>query len=138
MVNELREIVEFLTADVTVEDIAARIGDIVPDDDDDVRMRPASASFGEASVASYPDTGKPYTLDLDLGLADAIAVADLRAAFGNYERVRTDRGHPPEIIFYPPAPEQPFSVAVLGRIDGDGDDIASASVSHITLRRDPR
>jgi hypothetical protein len=139
MTDTLEKLLRFLAKDpLGVADVAARIGPIVHDPGPplEIDLAPSVPGVRAAHLSRYPDTGAPYTLRVEL--ASPVSVAALRAAFGEYRQMRTDRGVPREIAFYPPSTEPRWSVAVLARIPPGAAPIDEAHSSEVTFRRDPR
>jgi len=137
MTEMVRELVTFLSADVTVDDISARLGPVA--DDPGVPMpialTPRDPAVQAASVARYPATGKPFTVELEL--AAPIPVAELTGLLGAYQQGLTDRGLPREIIFAP-AGTGPWKIVVVASVPPGAAPIADQAAATITFRRDPR
>jgi hypothetical protein len=114
-------------------------------------LTPKDPALRRAEIGRYPDTGKPYTLELEL--AAAVPVAELAAALGPYQQGRTDRGMPRELIFSSagapagasagdaaggPASDGPWRVVVIAQVPPGSSPLAEQAASVVVLRRDPR
>jgi hypothetical protein len=137
MIHLIHELVALLSNDIAFDDITGRLGPVARDPG--VPM-PAELTSREpvvrhVEVGRYPDTGKPYTVELEL--TAPVTIASLVASFGAYRQNRTDRGTPREIVF-PPAGDGPWHVVVLARLPPGSSAIADDATSVVTLRRDPR
>jgi len=139
MMDLIRDLVEFLSQDsLTVEDVVAKVGSITDDPGGlmPIKLRPALASVQEADLARDPDNGLPYVLSIR-PLADAALTASiLRQAFGDYTRLRTDRHHPPEIIFYPPTFDLRWKIAVIATLRSAAEPFADQQISSLSFRRE--
>jgi hypothetical protein len=139
MIDLIQELVRFLSQDLLgVEDVIRRLGPVVDDPGDPmpIELRPVLPGVDAAYLNRYPDNGLPYALTIELAPDARLTSAELVRAFGDYKRLRTDRGHPPEIIFYPPAVGSQWKIAVIA-----GLQTATAPdpqlVTSLSLRRDP-
>jgi hypothetical protein len=97
-------------------------------------LTPRDPAVRRVEVGRYPDSGKPYTVELEL--ASAVLVAALVAAFGAYRQGRTERGTPREIVF-PAAGSGPWKVVIVAQLLPGTSPIADGATSTVTLRRDP-
>lgn len=86
-------------------------------------------------VGSYPDTGKPFTVELEPFAP--LTVRSLASTFGAYRQSRTDRGMAREIIF-PAIGTGTWQIVIIAQLPPGSSPIADESASIITLRRDPR
>jgi hypothetical protein len=139
MLALLPELVGFLSREpLTVADVVAKIGPIRRDPGVplDIELAPSVPGVRAARLSRYPDTGKPYLLELDL--ASPIPVAALRTVFGEPRQARTDRGLPRAVIFSPPGTEPHWTVAVIAEIPAGTTPIEGESAKTVALRRDPR
>ena len=138
MIDHVRDLVRFLAQDLTVEQIAARVGavDRDPGVPLPIELRPTGSELRAASLSRYPETGKPFALELEL--AAPVTVASLQGAFGAYREGRTDRGQPREILFYPAEAGTPWKVVVIAQLPPGASPIADGAASVVILRRDPR
>ena len=142
MIDQIQELIRLLSQDpLSVADVIARVGPVVDDPGipQTAALEPASLrGVRAARLGRYPDTGLPYTLALELADDAQPTAAALRAAFGDYKRARTDRGHPAQLLFYPPAQAPRWQVALLADLAPTDGSLDDARVTRLTLRRDPR
>jgi hypothetical protein len=139
MIALLSELVRFLSREpLTVADVAAKIGPIrhAPEVPFDIELAPSVPGVRGARLSRYPDTGKPYLLELELD--SPIPVTSLQAAFGAPRQACTDRGLPRTVIFYPPGTEPHWTVAVMADVPTGTSAIEDESAGTVALRRDPR
>lgn len=139
MIDLIRELVGFLSQDpLSVEDVVVRVGPIVNDPGGlmPIELRPTLANVRAANLGRDPDNGLPYVLTIELTPGAGLTAATLRQAFGEYQRLRTDRGQPPEIIFYPAASESGWNVAVLATLQSALEPFDDQIVASLSLRRD--
>jgi len=138
MINLIRELIILLSQDTLgVEDIAARIGPVIrnPGISMALEMQPA-AGMRSARLSRDPETGIPYVLTIEPEPDVRPAVAELKAAFGDYRRARTSFEQPATIVFYP-AMAGSWAVAVIVELEPSVDPVEDRSVERIRLRRDP-
>jgi hypothetical protein len=138
VIDLIEELVPFLSQDpLTVEDVIARIGSLIEDPGIPmpIRIEPKVHGVQSARLARFPDSGLPYLLILELQADARPSVASLRAIMGDYDRVRTDRGMPREILFSPEAVGRRWRIVVIAQPQSDEDE---APVNVIFYRRDPR
>jgi hypothetical protein len=137
MIDLIRELHQFLSTDsLSVEDVIARVGPVTNDPGGlmPVELQPVLVGVREASLARDPDNGLPYLLTIE---PDArLTTADLQAAFGDYKRLRTDRGQPPDIIFNPPASGSAWRVALLATLQTASEPLDEQQVSSLSFRRE--
>lgn len=141
MTQLLRDLVAFLSREVSLDEIATRLGPVASDPGPPMaaELAPKDPALRRAEVGRYPDTGKPYTVELEL--ATAVPVAELAAALGPYQQGRTDRGMPRELIFSSadaPASDGPWRVVLIAQVPSGSSPLAEESSSVLVLRRDPR
>ncbi len=136
MLHLLRDLIAALSREVSLEEIAAKLGAVTSDPGAPMaaELTPRDPLIRKAEVGRYPDGGKPYTVELEL--AAPVPVAELTAAFGAYRQSRTDRGMPREIVF-PPAGEGPWRIVLIAQLPGGMSPIEAGETSHVVLRRDP-
>lgn len=136
MIDLIRELHQFLSTDsLSVEDVIARVGPVTNDPGGlmPVELQPVLVGVREANLARDPDNGLPYLLTIE---PDArLTTADLKAAFGDYKRLRTDRGQPPDIIFNPPA-SGAWRVALLATLQTASEPLDEQQVSSLSFRRE--
>lgn len=137
MVQLIRDLVALLSNDIVLDDITGRLGPIARDPGVPMpaELTPRDRAVRRVEVGRYPETGKPYTVELEL--ASPVPVAALVAAFGAYRQGRTDRGMPREIAF-PAAGAGPWKVVIVAQLPLGTSPIADEESSVVTLRRDPR
>lgn len=139
MIDLIRELIRFLSQDMlTVEDVIGRVGPVAHDPGGlmPIELQPVLASVRAAHLYRYPDTGLPYALMIDPEPNTGLTVADLQQAFGDYERLLTDRGRPPEIIFYPPPAGSRWKVAVIADLQSAAGPLDRQSVISLMLQRE--
>ena len=136
MIDLIRELHQFLSTDsLSVEDVIARVGPVTNDPGGlmPIELQPVLVGVREANLARDPDNGLPYLLTIE---PDArLTTADLQAAFGDYKRMRTDRGQPPDIIFNPPA-SGAWRVALLATLQTASEPLDEQQVSSLSFRRE--
>ena len=137
MIDLIRELHQFLSTDpLSIEDVIARVGPVTNDPGGlmPIELQPVLAGVREASLARDPDNGLPYLLTIEPD--EALTTSDLQAAFGDYKRMRTDRGQPPDIIFNPPAGGSTWRVALLATLQSASEPLDEQQVSSLTFRRE--
>lgn len=140
MINLIQELVRFLSQDLlSVEDVIGRVGPVVDDPGDPmpIELRPVLTGVRAAYLNRYPDNGLPYALTIELAPDAQLTSAELQHAFGDYKQLRTDRGQPPEIIFYPSAVGSQWKVAVIADLQSAAAALDDQPVTSLSLRRDP-
>jgi len=137
MTQFIRDLVALLSKEVALDDIVGRLGPIARDPGAPMpaELTPNDPAVRRVEVGRYPETGKPYTVELEL--ASPVSVAALVAAFGAYREGRTDRGMPREIVF-PPAGTGTWKIVIVAQLPPGASPIADGVTSTVTLRRDPR
>jgi hypothetical protein len=137
----IRDMVNFLSRDsLTVEDVTARTGRVTNDPGGLIPIEVQSGLPGvhAARVASYPDSGLPYMLDLDLAPDAWPTVAAVKGLLGDYQQARTDWDQPRQLLFYPPAEGSRWGVVVIARLEPAAGDVADGRIASISFRRDAR
>jgi len=136
MIQLIHELIALSSKDIAIDDITSRLGPIAHDPGVPMpaELTPRDPAVRRVEVGRYPDSGKPYTVELEL--SSAVPVAALVAAFGAYRQGRTDRGMPREIVF-PAAGSGPWKVVIVAQLPPGTSPIADGATSTITLRRDP-
>ena len=138
MIDLIRELHEFLSRDpLSIEDVIARVGTVTNDPGGlmAIELQPALPGVREASLSRDPDNGLPYLLTIE---PDArLTVFELQAALGDYKRMRTHRGQPPEIIFNPPASGSGWKVAILATLQSVSEPLDEQQVISLSFRREP-
>lgn len=133
----LRDLITLLSREVSLDDLASSLGPTARDPGAPLpaALTPRDPGLRRIEVGRYPDTGKPFTVDVEL--AAPVTVASLVAELGAYRQARTDRGQPREIAF-PPTGAGPWHVVVLAQLPPGSSPIDDAQTTALTLRRDPR
>ncbi len=148
MIDQIQGLIRFLSKDsLTFADVVARVGPVVTDPGipQPAELKPSSLTGVRAArLGRYPDDGLPYLLTLQLADGARPTAAALKAVLGDYQRARTDRGHAPQVMFYPPpADGSRWRVVVIaelgpGSASGAGSEsLDDAPVTSLSLRRDP-
>jgi hypothetical protein len=141
MIDTLRALAALLSKDtVSIEDVIARVGPVISDPGGlvPIDLRPTIPAVKSAYLARHPETGLPYLLSLELTTDGAPTVAELSTAFGDYRRLRTDRGQPPEIAFAPGAPNDGshFFAVLTATLESAAEPLGDRVVTGVALRRD--
>jgi hypothetical protein len=138
VIEFVRDLVRLLSGEVDVNEVAAKVGPIGTDPGWPIPMelRPTAPEVRAARLARYPDEGPPYALTIEPADGMKPTVAELKSAFGDYQRTRTSRGMAPELIFAPPAGGPRWRVAVIARLDPAVGDLDASKVARIVFRRD--
>jgi hypothetical protein len=137
MIQLIHDLVALLSNEVTLDDSTGRLGPVARDPGIPMaaELAPREPAVRRVEVGRYPDSGKPYTVELEL--ASPVPIAALVAEFGAYRQSRTDRGMPREIVF-PAAGTGPWQVVIVAQLPPGASPIADGATSAVTLRRDPR
>jgi hypothetical protein len=137
MVQLIHDLVALLSNEIALDDITARLGTVARDPGAPMpaELTPRDPAVRRVEVGRYPDSGKPYTVELEL--ASPVPVAALVAAFGGYRQSRTDRGMPREIVFAATG-AGPWQVVIVAQVSPGAAAIADEATSAVILRRDPR
>ena len=140
MIDLIRELQQFLSRDpLSIEDVIARVGPVTNDPGGlmPIELQPALPGVREASLSRNPDNGLPYLLTIELAMDAHVTTTDLQKVFGEYKRMRTHRGQPPEIMFNPPASGSDWKVAILATLQSASDPLDEQQVSTLSFRREP-
>jgi hypothetical protein len=135
----IQELIDLLVQDgLTVEDVAAVVGPVVVDPGAPlpIDLRPVLAGVRAAEVARYPDTEQPYTLIIKIDPDAHVSAAALQAALGDYRQVRTHRGMPAELMFFPPGRGELWQVVVIAQLEPGVKDLNGGPIVRIAFRRD--
>ncbi|MFP5247379.1 MAG: hypothetical protein ACLGH0_11850 [Thermoanaerobaculia bacterium] len=100
MIETIRELARFLSGDVTVDEVIARIGPVIEDPgflDQPLVLQSNIEGARTVKLARNPESGLPYVLTLRLD--SPLTVAELQQAFGEYRRGRTHMEAPQEYLF---------------------------------------
>jgi hypothetical protein len=136
MIQFLQDLITRLSQDVSVDELTAHLGPIASDPGPPrpAELKPKDPSFRRVVIGRYTESGKPYTVELELRAP--LAVASLTAAFGAYTQIRSDRGQPRKISFSP-AGGGPWKVVMISLVPSGMWTIDEAETSRLVLRRDP-
>jgi len=138
MIDELLDLGRLVSQDpLTMEQVIARIGPVIDDGGRDraSELRPSDPRWRSARVARDRDTGVPFLLEL--APAGPLAVAALRARFGDYQRLRGHEDLPRQVVFRLPDAGLPCRAALIASLADDGG-LDDATVVLLGVRRDPR
>jgi hypothetical protein len=139
MIDLIKELVQLLSQDpLSVEDVIARVGPIEKDPGGlmPIELRPRLSGVRSAQLARYPDNGLPYLLTIEPEAGEKLTTASLCQTFGDYKRLHTDRGEPPEIVFSPPASGPGWKVAIVATLQSASEPFDDQKVGSVSLRRD--
>lgn len=139
MIDVIRQLHQFLSSDpLSIEDVIARVGPVTDDPGGliPITLQPVLPGMREAKLVRDPDTGLPYVLRIEPAPDSQFTAADLRTAFGDYKRVLTHRGRPPEIIFYPPISDSPWKVVIHATLQSTSAPLDDQQVSSLSFRRE--
>ncbi len=140
MIDLIRELVRFLSQDaLSVDDVVGRVGPIVNDPGGlmPIELRPILSNVRAANLGRDPDNGLPYVLTIELTPGAGLTAATLQQEFGVYQRLRTDRGQPPEIILYPAEIGSRWKIALIADLQSTAASLDDQPVTSLSLRRDP-
>jgi hypothetical protein len=139
MIELIQELIELLSREgITIVDVIRKVG-VVSNDPGGlmpIEVNPNVHGVKTASLSRDPDTGQPYELTIEPTSEAKLTTAMLQQAFGDYRRLRTDRGQPPQIIFYPKAKDTGWKVAILASLQSTAGALEDQQVSSLSLRRD--
>ena len=119
MIELIQELIELLSREgITIVDVIGKVGVISNDPGGlmPIEVNPNVPGVKTASLYRDTDTGEPYELTIEPTSEAKLTTTMLQQAFGDYRRVRTDRGQAPEIIFYPKAKDTGWKVAILASL----------------------
>ena len=139
MLDIVASLVPFLSQDVGVAEISARIGRVKKEEKPPLALdlAPKLKGVKEASLTRYRN-GDPFMLDLDLSPSARPTLAALRERFGQYEAAPIRFENPVvDVLFYqPPGPH--WRVVVIARLDTHAGNIQDSDKAvAIGFRRDP-
>lgn len=140
VINLVQELVRFMSQDsLGIGDVVARIGPIVDDPGIPmpIELRSTVSDIRLAQLSRYPDSGLPYVLTLQPVPDIHLTLTALKAVLGEYKRAATDRGVPPEVLFYPLTKGSRWSVVVIVELDSVADGLETSQITSIAFRRDP-
>ena len=135
MIQFLQDLIASLSQDVTVEQLTNHLGPIASDPGapQPAELKPKDPAFRRVMIGRYPDSGKPYTVELELRAP--LTVASLTAAFGSYKQIRSDRGQLRKISFSPAS--GPWKVVMISQVPSGMWPLDEAETTRLVLRRDP-
>jgi hypothetical protein len=139
MIELIEELIQLLSRDgITIDDVIRKVGVISNDPGGlmPIEIRSSLPGVKTASLSRDPDTGQPYELTIEPTSAAKLTAGMLLQAFGDYRRLRTDRGQAPQIIFHPKPKDAGWKVAILASLQSTAEAIESQQVSSLSLRRD--
>ena len=136
MIQFLQDLIASLSQDVSVDELTAHLGPIASDPGPPrpAELKPKDPAFRRVVLGRHAESGKPYTVELELRAP--LAVASLTAAFGTYTQSRSDRGQPRKISFSPAA-GGPWKVVITSQVPSGMWPLDEAETSRLILRRDP-
>ena len=140
MPKQIVDMIRFLAQDpLSVAQVAGRVGSVAEDAGGllPIELRPMIPGVRAARLARYPDSGLPYTLELDLAPDARLTVAVLKPLLGDYEETHTDRGMPREIFFHPATKGSHWRVAAVAQLESGGANLEDVPITSIAFRRDP-
>jgi hypothetical protein len=137
MIQLIHDLVALLSNEIAFDDITARLGAVARDPGVPMpaELTPRDPAVRRVEVARYPDSGKPYTVELEL--VSPVPVAALVAAFGAYRQARSDRGMPRELVFGATGAGA-WQVVIVAQVPPGASPVADEATGVVTLRRDPR
>ena len=136
----LLQLIELLAQDdLTVADVAARVGPIARDPGPplDLELAPVSQELVAATLTRHRKSGAPYLLNIEPATHARSTLREWSAVLGPYRRLRSDLGQPRSVIFDRRRRATRCEVAVIAELDGSGADENQALVTRLHLRRDP-
>jgi hypothetical protein len=136
----LQELGAFLARDpLSVQDVIERIGPAIADPGVPmaIELRPGIPGIGSAKLWRYPETGLPYLLRLEPSAGHPLAVCDVAARLGPYDRSLRSREAPPEIVFGRAIRGDRWSVKLLAEYSAGTLPLEEAPLISFSLRRDP-
>lgn len=135
---------DYLSAEVTIEDIATRLGGWAgedrPDDDSLVpaAVRADSPFVDQAGIACFPDSDLAYAVSVSPTADARPSIAALRPRFGEPKLIAAEPDRPLEVQFPSTSSGDGWSVVLVVRAQRRGPDLDDAVVTRILLRRDSR
>lgn len=136
------DLTDYLSADVTLDQIATRIGAWAPGRPSDTQtlvpaeLQASSRYVSRASVARFPDSEVAYAVTL-VPIDDARPrVAAMRTAFGEPRVGTAGPDMPTELQFAPAVSSSDWRIVILAWTLRRGPDLDEAVVTHLLLRRD--
>jgi hypothetical protein len=139
MIGVVRELFAFLSQKhITLQDVSNRVGSIAHDPGGLVPLELHSTLPGvrAATMARYPDSDLPYTLDLTPAADARPTAGKLKSFLGDYHRARTDMGRPWRLVFHPPSTEESCRVVVIALLESGAPDVDKAPIIRVAFRRD--
>lgn len=136
MTETFSELAQFLSQEHTIAEVTGRVGKTVKDPGPPlpVVIEPHLAGVKSATLSRYPKDGKPYLLTL--GLHTGPTVAAMREKFGAFERLDSDLGRPPQLLFKVPAGAA-WRIVLIAELEPAANAIDSDHVVSLAFRRDP-
>ncbi|HEY7028056.1 MAG TPA: hypothetical protein VH438_10645 [Gemmatimonadales bacterium] len=135
----VRDLARFLSQDsLTVDDVARHVGPVIHDPGEymSAELDPVISGLATARLARLPNTDVPYLLELGFDQESRPTVGSLKAMFGDYRHVLTDRERPREIQFDVPDTGRGWHTVVIVNTPADSRVLEEAPVIKVALRRD--
>ena len=135
------ELAGFLSADVTLDQIAAHLGGWAPEQPSDTptlvpaELRPSSPYVARASVARFPDSEVAYAVTLVPIDAARPSVAAMRTAFGEPRVGIAGPDMPTELQFAPAASKGDWHIVLVAWAQRRGPHLDEAVLTRLLLRR---
>jgi hypothetical protein len=127
------------SADVSVEGVAASLGEIVEDQGGKlgVIVRPSDPQFAEATIVRAQDSGAPAHVRLSLADPQGLSTSALVEAFGSYTMSPKKRPGPARnIVFYDERPGRPITCAIIAELSPGPAGVDGGAAQSVTVRRD--
>jgi hypothetical protein len=136
------DLTDYLSTDVTLDEIAARVGAWAPGEPGDrqtlvpAELRASSPYVARAGVARFPDSDVAYAVTIVPTDDARPAVAAMRATYGE-PRVRAGGPDTPTELQFPPAQShRGWRIVMLAWALRRGPDLDDAVLTQLLLRRD--
>jgi len=138
MIELIRQLVQLLSRDISVPDVINEVGSVWNDPGGllPIELEPTVPGVRSVSLSRDIDSGMPYVLTIEPTSETSLTPNELEQVFGSFKRLRTDRGQPPEIIFYPPKTESPWHVVIVATLESVVEPLNEQQVTSVSLRRD--
>jgi len=138
MIELIRQLVQLLSRDISVPDVINEVGSVRNDPGGllPIELEPTVPGVRSVSLSRDIDSGMPYVLTIEPTSETSLTPNELEQVFGSFKRLRTDRGQPPEIIFYPPKTESPWHVVIVATLESVVEPLNEQQVTSVSLRRD--
>ena len=141
MIDIIQNLIKLLSSDpLTSPQVAECLGKVLGEDKKHapLSVKPHDKAFREVKIMRKPN-GTPTSVTLSLAEAQTVTLADLRAAFGDYNTMpRMNWQMPPRVMFQVDIPGQPYTCAIFADLQMGQEPADSSVVTTITVRRDIR